>query len=68
MKALQETWLLMPVKFLFKKVLTVLLLLMQRQNLFQHYEKTLGAYHFSGQRMIIPTDPAQILIDKYFKS
>lgn len=39
-----------------------------KTKLIQHYEKTLGAYHFSGQRMIIPTAPAQILIDKYFKS
>lgn len=39
-----------------------------KTRLIQHYEKTLGAYHFSRQRMIIPTEPAQILIDKYFKS
>ena len=39
-----------------------------KTKLIQHYEKTLGAYHFNGQRMIIPTKPAQILIDTYFKS
>ncbi len=39
-----------------------------KTKLIQHYEKTLGAYRFGGQRMIIPTEPAQILIDKYFKS
>lgn len=39
-----------------------------KTKLIQHYEKTLGAYRFGGQRMIIPTQPAQILIDKYFKS
>lgn len=39
-----------------------------KTKLIQHYEKTLGANRFSGQRMIIPTQPAQILIDKYFKS
>jgi len=39
-----------------------------KTKLIQHYEKTLGAFRFGGQRMIIPTQPAQILIDKYFKS
>ncbi|MEO6719840.1 MAG: hypothetical protein ABIN67_05705 [Ferruginibacter sp.] len=39
-----------------------------KTKLIQHYEKTLGAYRFGGQRMIIPTQPAQILIGKYFKS
>jgi len=39
-----------------------------KTKLIQHYEKTLGAYLLGGQRMIIPTEPAQILIDKYFKS
>ena len=39
-----------------------------KTKLIQHYEKTLGAYRFGGQRMIIPTEPALILIDKYFKS
>lgn len=39
-----------------------------KTQLIQHYEKTLGAVHFRGQRMIIPTHAAQILIDKYFKN
>lgn len=39
-----------------------------KTKLIQHYEKTLGAYSLGSQRMIIPTKPAQILIDKYFKS
>lgn len=39
-----------------------------KTKLIQHYEKTLGADRFGGQRMIIPTQPAQILIDKYFKT
>lgn len=39
-----------------------------KTRLIKHYEKTLGAYRFGGQRMIIPTQPAQILINKYFKS
>jgi hypothetical protein len=39
-----------------------------KTQLIKHYEKTLGAYHFGGHRMIIPTVSAKILIDKYFKS
>ena len=39
-----------------------------KTKLIQQYEKMLGAYLLGGQRMIIPTKPAQILIDKYFKS
>lgn len=39
-----------------------------KTKLIQHYEKTLGAYTLGGYRMIIPTNSAQILIDKYFKS
>ncbi|MCW3106707.1 MAG: hypothetical protein JWQ09_1213 [Segetibacter sp.] len=39
-----------------------------KTKLIPHYEKTLGAYHFGGQRMIITTNAAQNLIDKYFKS
>jgi hypothetical protein len=39
-----------------------------KTRLIPHYEKTLGAVQFRGQRMIIPTHAAQILIDKYFKS
>lgn len=36
--------------------------------LIDHYEKTLGAQHFKNQRMIIHTEPAKILVDKYFKT
>jgi hypothetical protein len=39
-----------------------------KTKLIVHYEKTLGAVHFRGQRMIIPTHAAKVLIDKYFKS
>lgn len=39
-----------------------------KTKLIEHYQKTLGAYSLGGPRMIIPTDSAQILIDKYFKS
>jgi hypothetical protein len=38
-----------------------------KTNLIDHYVKTLGAYHFGGHLMVISTDPAQILVDKYFK-
>jgi hypothetical protein len=39
-----------------------------KTKLIEHYEKTLGAYHFGGHRMIIPTNAAKILVQKYFKS
>lgn len=38
-----------------------------KTKLIDHYEKTLGAYHFKNQRMIIETQPAKILVEKYFK-
>jgi len=38
-----------------------------KSRLIGHYEKTLGAYHFKNQRMIIESQPARILVDKYFK-
>ena len=39
-----------------------------KTKLIQHYEETLGAYHFGGHRMIISTKPAKFLVDKYFKT
>jgi hypothetical protein len=39
-----------------------------KTRLIEHYKKTLGAYHFGGHRMIIPTASAEILVNKYFKS
>lgn len=39
-----------------------------KTKLIDHYQKTLGAYTLGGNRMIIPTDAAQFLINKYFKS
>lgn len=39
-----------------------------KSRLIKHYEKTLGAYHFGGQRMIIPTLSAEKLVEKYFKN
>ena len=38
-----------------------------KTKLIDHYEKTLGAYHFKNQRMIIETQAAKILVEKYFK-
>jgi hypothetical protein len=39
-----------------------------KTKLIAHYEKTLGAYHFGNQLMIIQTQVAQQLVDKYFKT
>lgn len=39
-----------------------------KSKLIEHYEKTLGAYHFKNQRMIIETNAAKILVEKYFKN
>ena len=39
-----------------------------KTKLIEHYKKTLGAFTLSGQRMIIPTQSAQALIDKYYKT
>ena len=39
-----------------------------KTKLIEHYEKTLGAYHFGNHLMIIQTREALHLIDKYFKS
>ncbi len=39
-----------------------------KTKLIEHYEKTLGAYHFGNHLMIIQTHAAQKLVDKYFKS
>lgn len=39
-----------------------------KTRLIRHYEETLGAYHFGGHKMIIPTHSARILVEKYFKT
>jgi len=39
-----------------------------KTELIEHYEKTLGAYHFGGLKMIIPTEPSKLLVQKYFKT
>jgi len=38
-----------------------------KTNLIKHYEKTLNAFHFKNQRMIIDTKAAEFLVKKYFK-
>jgi len=39
-----------------------------KTRLIEHYEKTLGAYHFMNQRMIIETYSSRKLVEKYFKT
>ncbi|MEP7198003.1 MAG: hypothetical protein ABI851_15905 [Saprospiraceae bacterium] len=39
-----------------------------KTRLIKHYEKTLGAYHFGNQLMIINTEAANQLLDKYYKN
>ena len=38
-----------------------------KTKLIEHYEQSLGAYHFKNQRMIIETKAAKVLVEKYFK-
>jgi len=39
-----------------------------KTQLIDHYIKSLGAFHFAGRLMIIETQAALKLIDKYFKN
>lgn len=39
-----------------------------KTQLIKHYEKTLGAFHFKNQRMIIDTRASKKLVEKYFKT
>lgn len=39
-----------------------------KSQLVEHYEKILGAFHFGGRIMIIETQSALRLINKYFKN
>ena len=39
-----------------------------KTTLIEHYEKTLGAYHFGNYLMILETKGATLLADKYFKN
>ena len=38
-----------------------------KTKLIAHYEKTLGAFHFKNQRMILETKASRLLVQKYFK-
>ncbi|PWK15739.1 hypothetical protein LV89_04979 [Arcicella aurantiaca] len=40
---------------------------LSKTQLIEHYEKTLGAFHFGGRIMIIETQAALRLINKYFQ-
>jgi hypothetical protein len=39
-----------------------------KTKLIEHYEKTLGAYHFGNHLMILETRASSILVEKYFKN
>ena len=39
-----------------------------KTKLIKHYEENIGAYHFKNQLMIIQTESAKKLVNKYFKS
>jgi hypothetical protein len=39
-----------------------------KTQLIRHYEQTLGAQRFAGNRMFIDTKEAMILVEKYFKN
>ena len=41
---------------------------LSKSQLIEHYEKTLGAFHFGGRVMIIETKAALKLINKYFQN
>lgn len=41
---------------------------LSKSQLVEHYEQTLGAFHFGGRIMIIETTAALKLIDRYFKN
>jgi hypothetical protein len=39
-----------------------------KTKLIEHYENTLGAFHFKNQRMIIDSKAGKRLVEKYFKT
>jgi hypothetical protein len=41
---------------------------LSKTQLVEHYEKTLGAFHFGGRVMVIETNSALKLINKYFQN
>lgn len=54
-------------KVSFQKGLEGYVAFVAKTRLIKHYEETLGAYHFKNQRMIIKTEQAKRLVEKYFK-
>lgn len=55
-------------RFSFQKGFAGFVSFHSKTQLLDHYIKTLGAYHFGGHLMIINTEAAKQLVDKYFKS
>ncbi|MFZ9145336.1 MAG: hypothetical protein ACO209_08975 [Aquirufa sp.] len=39
-----------------------------KEQLINHYERSIGAFHFGNKRMIINTNAAKILVNQYFNS
>ncbi len=39
-----------------------------KEQLIEHYEKSIGAFHFGNRRMIINTSAAKKLVNQYFNS
>jgi hypothetical protein len=39
-----------------------------KEQLINHYERSVGAFHFGNKRMIINTNAAKILVNQYFNS
>ena len=54
-------------KVSFQKGFEGYLAFVAKTKLIKHYEDKLGAYHLKNQRMIIETEPARLLVEKYFK-
>ena len=54
-------------KVSFQKGLSGYLAFVAKSKLVSHYEETLGAIHFKNQKMIIETESARLLVEKYFK-
>ncbi|MDO5614695.1 MAG: hypothetical protein Q4G16_00770 [Cruoricaptor ignavus] len=54
-------------KFAFENNYDGVVSFIAKTNLISHYEKTLGAKIFAGNRMFIDTNEAKILVKQYFK-
>jgi hypothetical protein len=54
-------------KLSFQKGFNGYISFLAKSKLIKHYEQTLGAYHFKNQKMFIETEPARLLVEKYFK-